>query len=299
MAADIAFCRLFLKETLLSTAFVRTMQHCHLGASNVTNLSSRSPIIEQTGAVKIITINDAPWNLMSFEFMDCLEEEVGAIEQDPSVRAVVVTGAGDENFSAGMNLKELMQGVEARGGQFAVLDQRLRVLSKIENMGKPWIATLFGFCLGGGLELPLACHFRIAAETGAEIGLPEMDLGTVPAWGGSARLPRIVGRAHALDMILRGRKISGAEAKRIGLVTELVANDKLKARAIELAEELAAMPHLAVQAMMKCIVGFETKTLEQSIADERAAIHATFDTPDRLEGFAAFAEKRKPIFNQD
>lgn len=257
-----------------------------------------SPTIERRGAVKVITINDAPWNLMSFEFMDVLEKEVEDISQDDSVRAVVITGAGDKNFSAGMNLKELMDGVEARGGQFVVLDQRLRVLSKIENMGKPWIATLYGFCLGGGLELPLACHFRIAAETGAQIGLPELDLGTVPAWGGSARLSRCVGRDHALDMILRGRKISGPEAKAIGLVTEVVPNDQIKSRALELAEELAAMPRLAVKAMMNCVVGHETKTLEESIADERAAIHSTFETADRLEGFNAFIEKRKPVFNQ-
>ncbi len=260
--------------------------------------AEQSPLIEQRGAVKIITINAPPWNLMSFAFMDTLEEEVAKIEADDGVRAVVITGAGEENFSAGMNLKELIQGVEARGGQFAVLDQRLRVISKIENMGKPWIATLFGYCLGGGLEVPLGCHFRLAAEKGAQIGLPEMDLGSVPAWGGSARLARCVGRDHALDMILRARKISGPEAKDIGLVTEVLPNDQLKSRALELAEELAAMPRLAVKAMMDCIVGHETKTLEQSIADERAAIHATFDTPDRREGFNAFVEKRKPVFNQ-
>lgn len=260
--------------------------------------TENSPLIEQRGAVKIITINAPPWNLMSFAFMDTLEEEIERIEQDDGVRAVVLTGAGDANFSAGMNLKELIAGVEARGGQFAVLDQRLRVISKIENMGKPWIATLFGYCLGGGLEVPLGCHFRLAAETGARIGLPEMDLGSVPAWGGSARLSRCVGRDHALDMILRARKISGPEAKDIGLVTEVLPNDQLKARAFELAEELASMPRLAVKAMMGCIVGHETKTLEQSIADERAAIHATFDTPDREEGFNAFVEKRKPEFNK-
>ncbi|MEM9198352.1 MAG: enoyl-CoA hydratase/isomerase family protein [Pseudomonadota bacterium] len=262
-------------------------------------MSNATITVEQIGAVKIITINDPPWNLMSFEFMDVLEREVAAIAKDDTVRAVVLTGAAERNFSAGMNLKELMAGVEARGGQFEVLDQRLRVEAAIETMRKPWIATLFGYCLGGGLELPLACHFRIAAAEGAQIGLPEMDLGSVPAWGGSARLSRCVGRDWALDMILRARKISGPEAKEIGLVTEVVPNDRLKARAMELAEELAAMPRHSVAAMMGCIVGHETKTLAESIADERAAIHATWDTADRREGFAAFVEKRKPVFNRD
>ena len=105
-----------------------------------------------------------------------------------------ITGAGDANFSVGMNLKQLPEGVRAKGSIEAVFDQRLRVLAAIENLEKPVIATLFGYCLGGGLELPLACHFRLAAAEGAKIGLPEMDLGSVPAWGGTARLTRCVGR---------------------------------------------------------------------------------------------------------
>ncbi|MDG1905039.1 MAG: enoyl-CoA hydratase-related protein [Arenicella sp.] len=111
----------------------------------------------------------------------------------------------------------------------------------------PSIATLFGYCLGGGLELPLACHFRLAADEGAQIGLPEMDLGTVPAWGGSARLPRVVGRGVALDMILRGRMISGEEALHTGLVMETCPVTKIKARAQSLGEELAKQPRLAVK----------------------------------------------------
>ena len=100
-------------------------------------------------------------------------------------------------------------------------------------MGKPWIATLFGYCLGGGLEVPLGCHFRLAAANGAQIGLPEMDIGGVPAWGGSARLTKCVGEHHAIDMILRAKKISGPEAYRIGLVHEVHPIDELKAAAIK------------------------------------------------------------------
>jgi enoyl-CoA hydratase/carnithine racemase len=168
----------------------------------------------------------------------------------------------------------------------------------IESGGTPAIATLFGFCLGGGLELPLACHFRLAADTGAQIGLPEMDLGSVPAWGGSARLPRAVGRTYALDMILRGRKIDGAEAYRIGLVTELVGLDDLKARAQALGEELAAQPRQAVKSMLEVVVGHETRTLAASMADEMAAVATNRGTADSREGMRAFMEKRKPVFNQ-
>ena len=170
--------------------------------------------VEQHGAVRLLTIDDPPWNVMSVAFMNDLEREVSAIAADDATRAVVITGSGDANFSAGMNLKEVVAILGNQAAFDELLDQRLRVLSAIENMAKPWVVTLFGHCLGGGLELPLACHFRIAAEEGAKIGLPEMDLGSVPAWGGSARLTRCVGRDHALDMILRGLKISGPRARR-------------------------------------------------------------------------------------
>ena len=248
--------------------------------------------------VATITNNDAPFNRMTLEYMDALEEALPELGADDNVRALIFTAAGEENFSVGMNLKQLGEGVEKKGSFDAVLDQRLRVLSMIENLGKPSIATLFGYCLGGGLELPLACHFRIAAAHGAKIGLPEMDLGTVPAWGGSARLPRVVGRDAAIDMILRGRVIDADEALRIGLVSETCPVGDLKKRAQELGEELAKQPRLAVKGMLDTLVGFETKTLQQSIEDERAAVHLTQGTPDANEGMLAFLEKREPKFNQ-
>ena len=248
--------------------------------------------------VATITNNDAPYNRMTLEYMDALEEALPELGADENVRALIFTAAGEENFSVGMNLKQLGEGVEKKGSFDAVLDQRLRVLSMIENLGKPSIATLFGYCLGGGLELPLACHFRIAAAQGAKIGLPEMDLGTVPAWGGSARLPRVVGRDAAIDMILRGRVIDADRALRIGLVSETCPVGDLKKQAQKLGEELAKQPRLAVKGMLDTLVGFETKTLQQSIEDERAAVHLTQGTPDANEGMLAFLEKREPKFNQ-
>jgi enoyl-CoA hydratase len=125
-----------------------------------------------------------------------------------------------------------------------------------------------------------------------------MHLGTVPAWGGSARLARCVGRNHAIDMILRAKTISGPEALRIGLVNEVWPNGELKARALALAEELAAMPRRAVKAMLRCLVGSETRTLAESLQDERHAVHETLNTPDQIEGVTAFLEKRKPVFNR-
>lgn len=256
-----------------------------------------SLVYERRAAVAVVTINDPPHNRMSFAFMNELELLVDDIATDSSVRSVVITAAGDQNFSVGMNLKELAPTLGDRRRVDEILDQRLRVLSAIENMGKPWVATLFGNCLGGGLELPLACHFRLAAEEAANIGLPELHLGSVPAWGGSARLVRAIGRDQAMNLILRAKTVSGPQAFDLGLVTEVSPNAELKQRALDLAGELAALPATAMAAMLRCLVTSGDRTLEESLRDERAAFHATLGSPDMIEGMTAFIEKRRPEFN--
>lgn len=255
-------------------------------------------LCERRDAVAVVTIDDPPYNRMSFAFMDALESLVADLAGDTGVRAIVVTGAGEQNFSVGMNLKELLGTLGDPGRVDEILDQRLRVLAAIESMDKPWVATLYGNCLGGGLELPLACHFRLAAAEGASIGLPELHLGSVPAWGGSARLARRIGRDRAVDMILRARTLSGPQALQWGLVTEVWPNAELKERAVDLAAELASLPRIAVAHMLQCLVASEHKTLEESLADERAAFHATLGSADMNEGLAAFLDKRPPVFNQ-
>lgn len=253
---------------------------------------------KRDNGVAIISTNDDPLNRMTLEYVNRLEEVIEDIASDEAIRAFVITADGTTNFSVGMNLKQLQTGIADAGGVDAFFDQRTRLISRIETMGKPSVVTLFGYCLGGGLELPLGCTFRLAAEQGAQIGLPEMDLGTTPAWGGSARLAKCVGRNHAIDMILRGKKISGPEALRIGLVNEVWPLEELKERAINLAEELAAQPRLAVRAMLESLHDSEDKTLEELLAAERAAVHLTMGSPDANEGIMAFLEKRKPVFNQ-
>ena len=253
-------------------------------------------LIGQDGGVLILSINDAPINRMTFEYMDELERVVESAAADPSVRVLLFTAVGTENFSVGMDLKQLQAGAAERGGPEAVFDQRLRVLAAIENLPKPSIATLFGYCLGGGLELPLACHFRLAAAEGSRIGLPELDLGSVPAWGGTARLTRCVGRDHALDMILQAKKISGPEALRIGLVQEVHPLDELKAAARSLADELAAMPPIAVAGVLAAVVGAGDAPLDEALAVEREAVKRTAGTKDQIEGLMAFMEKRSPVF---
>jgi len=257
-----------------------------------------SLILEIDDAVAIITINDAPYNRMSLDFMDTLEEIVSQIKKDNSIRAVVLTADGLDNFSVGMNLKQFSEGVERKGSSDALFDQRLKVIASIETMQKPWIATMFGYCLGGGLEVPLGCHFRLAADEGAQIGLPELDLGGVPAWGGSARLAKCVGENHAMDMILRSKKISGKKALEIGLVHEIWPIKELKGAALSLAHELAAQPAQAVKSMMKVLVNSNDRELEELLIEERKAVKENANTDDSREGMLSFLEKRKPIFNK-
>ena len=257
-----------------------------------------SLIYKTDDAVAILTINDFPYNRMSLNFMDELEDRVYKIAEDDSIRSVVLTAAGLDNFSVGMNLKQFAEGVERKGSSDALFDQRLRVIKTIEDMQKPWIVTLFGYCLGGGLELPLGCHFRLAADEGAHIGLPELDLGAVPAWGGSARLAKCVGENHAMDMILRSKKISGNEALAIGLVHEVWPLKELKEAALSLAHELASQPAQAVKSMMKVLVNSSDRELEDLLLEERKAVKANSETKDSKEGMLAFLEKRKPIFNK-
>jgi enoyl-CoA hydratase len=262
------------------------------------NMSSEPLIVtKRDDGVAIISTNDDPLNRMSVAYIDLLEEVVDDIAADDAVRALVITAEGTTNFSVGMNLKELGGAMRERGAD-TFFDQRLRVIDRIETMGKPSVATLFGYCLGGGLELPLGCTFRLAASEGASIGLPELDLGTTPAWGGSARLAKCIGRNHALDMILRAKKLSGPEALAIGLVNEVWPLAELKDRAVALAAELAAQPRLAVQAMLDALHDSEDRSLDELLAAERAGVHATMGTPDAAEGIAAFLEKRRPVFNQ-
>ena len=257
-----------------------------------------SLILEIDDAVAIITINDAPYNRMSLDFMDTLEEIVSQIKKDNSIRAVVLTAAGLDNFSVGMNLKQFSEGVDRKGSADALFDQRLKVIASIETMEKPWIATMFGYCLGGGLEVPLGCHFRLAADEGAQIGLPELDLGGVPAWGGSARLAKCVGENHAMDMILRSKKISGKKALEIGLVHEIWPIKELKGAALSLAHELAAQPAQAVKSMMKVLVNSNDRELDELLIEERKAVKENANTEDSKEGMLSFLEKRKPIFNK-
>ena len=252
--------------------------------------------IERDGRVLTFVNDDPPINRMTLEYIDEIEEVLEDVKNDDSVRVIVFTADGEDNFSVGMDLKQLRSSAGERGGFEAVLDQRRRVLRTLETIGKPSIVTLFGYCLGGGLELPLACTFRLAATEDAKIGLPELDLGAVPAWGGTVRLTRTVGPSRALDMMLRRRMIGGPEALEMGLVSEIHPVAELKARAHELAHQLAHGPRLAIRGVMDAVQASLDSDLDTALDVARAAVRACQGTPDSAEGARAFIEKRAPVF---
>ena len=215
--------------------------------------SSADPIlVEYAGAVATVTLNAPPHNAISMAMVDRLEELFPEFGSDRSVRAIILTGAGERSFSVGADISEFGTAI-AKMTLKGFIAQRLGLVGRVENLGKPVVCAIRGACVGGGLELALGCHFRVAAR-GARIGLPEIELGIVPAWGGTQRLTRTVGRAHALDMILRAKKIGADESLRIGLVHEICEPGELLERAGALAGELAEKPPLAVAGILKAVI---------------------------------------------
>jgi enoyl-CoA hydratase len=262
--------------------------------SSAKSESDSAVLIERSGAVARVVLNDPPHNRLSMAMVDRLEELVPELAADRALRAVVITGAGERTFSVGADIREFGKAAMEMGMR-AFIEQRLRVLAAIENLPKPVVCAIRGPCVGGGLELALSCHFRIAAE-GARIGLPEIELGIAPAWGGTQRLTRTVGRAHALDMILRARKIGAEEACRIGLVHQVCAPEDLLDRANALADELAEKPPLAVAGILEAVIRGGELSLEEGLALEYQAVERTSGSKDTIEGVRAFFEKRKPVF---
>jgi enoyl-CoA hydratase len=225
--------------------------------------------------------------------MDELRRTILALKHDESVRAVIITGAGEKSFIAGADINELAVQTPAGGRAHALRGQHLFDL--IENMGKPVIAAINGYALGGGCELAMACTLRIAADT-ARLGQPEVNLGIIPGYGGTQRLARLVGKGAAFDLLLSGRHVTADEALRIGLVNRVVPASELMTAARQLAAELAEKAPMAVQYIIEAV----NRGLEISF-DKGQFLEATLfglvaSTDDMREGTAAFLEKRKAVF---
>lgn len=242
-------------------------------------------------AVLSVTIDRPPVNALSIR---ALEELTTVFEHEAAredVRAVVVTGAG-RAFSAGADVASLAEHDPADGAHPSV---RLAndLFNLIEAYPKAVVAAVNGACLGGGNELAMACDFRLASEE-ASFGQPEIKLGLVPGWGGLQRLPRLVGRGRALDLLLTGRTVSAREALGMGLAHEVVAHDRLPERATELARQLGAMAPLALAATKERVARGQGERQGQAIRDDEWTFGELLESEDAREGIAAFFEKREP-----
>ena len=251
-------------------------------------------IVERDGAVAVLTINrPKSLNALNSQTMDELRRAVLDVKHDAAVRVVIITGSGEKSFVAGADINELAVQMPTQGKEHALKGQH--VFDLIENMGKPVIAAINGFALGGGCELAMACTLRLAADS-ARLGQPEINLGIIPGYAGTQRLARLVGKGIALDLLLTGRQIKADEALQIGLVNKVVPAAELMTEAKKLAGDLATRAPIAMQYIIEAV----NRGLEVSF-DKGQFLEATLfglvaSTEDMREGTRAFLEKRKADF---
>jgi enoyl-CoA hydratase len=257
-------------------------------------MPSDSLTIDVDGPVAVVTINRPQVrNALDAATIDALRQAALQVKQDEQVRSVVVTGAGDRAFVAGADIGELSGLSAADARAYALAGQH--VFDLIEQLGKPVIAAVNGRALGGGCELALACHLRIAADTAA-FGQPEVKLGLIPGFGGTQRLPRLIGKGRALEMLLTGREVGAEEALRIGMVHRVVPAAELMAAARAWALELAALPPLALSNVLAAVNRGLDAAFSEAAFLEAALFGSVVTSEDAREGTRAFLEKRRPAF---
>ncbi|MDK9717330.1 MAG: enoyl-CoA hydratase-related protein [Trichlorobacter sp.] len=252
-------------------------------------------LVEITDGSATITVNrPSSMNSMTLATLQELDRVVRELSGSTEVRAVIITGAGEKAFIAGGDISMLknLSPVEAR--ELALLAHG--ICSAIEQSPKPFIAAVNGYALGGGCELAMSCDIRIAAEH-ARFGQPEINIGTLPGFGGSQRLPRLVGKGRALEMILTGDMIDAQEAWRIGLVNKVVPQAELMNAARSLATKLAAKSQMALKLCKEVVVNGLEMDLKRACIYEADLFALSFATVDQQEGMTAFLEKRAPVFS--
>lgn len=258
-------------------------------------MSDALVLVERHGATATITINrPSSLNTLTAATLDALEDAARDLAADAPIRAIIVTGAGDRAFVAGADINELNALADSDAAE-AFGRRADRVFQLLDTMPKATIAAVNGFALGGGCELAMACDIRIAANT-AKLGQPEVNYGILAGWGGTQRLPRLVGKGMAKYLLFTGQIITAEEALRIGLVERVVPAAELQTEARALADLIATKGPVAI-ARTKAAVNLALDTpLEDGLAAESAEFGATFDTSDRKEGTSAFLEKRPARF---
>src|SRR3954466_10252140 len=251
-------------------------------------------LIARDGGVAVLTVNRPKvLNALNTQTLDELRRAILELKHDEAVRVVILTGAGEKSFIAGADINELATQTPAGGREHAIRGQH--VLDLIEHMGKPVVAAINGFALGGGCELAMACTLRIAADT-AKLGQPEINLGIIPGYAGTQRLARLVGRGRALEMLLTGDHITAHEAHRLGLVNRVVAAGDVLPQAKALAASLAAKGPIAIRYILDAVHKGLEMPFPQAQVFEATLFGLVASTDDMHEGTRAFLDKRKPAF---
>lgn len=245
--------------------------------------------IDERGIATVTINRPKKLNALNDEVLNELADVFKAIQVNDDVKGVIVTGAGDKAFVAGADIKELRE-LDNRSGRMAS-QKGQQIFQLIEDTRKPVIAAVNGFALGGGAELAMACHLRIAGEN-AVFGLPEVGLGLIPGYGGTQRLPELVGKARALEMILTGKQISADEAKQLGLVNEV--SESPEDASVELLQTILKKGPIAIREAIKAVYHSGNRSGYQIEADIFGQL---CETDDFIEGTSAFLEKRKPEFS--
>jgi len=245
----------------------------------------------RTGIVKINRPDKR--NALNRETLDELFTLFSSIQNDNNISVIIITGEGDKAFVAGADISELVKLEADKGKDYALYGQK--VFDLIENLGKPVIAAVNGFALGGGCELALACHIRIASSN-ARFSQPEINLGVIPGYGGTQRLTRLVNSGRAAEIILTGDMINAEEAYKIGLVNKVYPPDELMIKAVELADKICSKGQTAVRASVKAIVAASENFRAGGLLYEAELFGECCRTDDFKEGASAFLEKRKPDF---
>jgi len=249
--------------------------------------------------IALLTIDHPPVNSFNKQVVTELGEAVDELLADDEVKAIVITGGGTRAFVAGADIPEIKELLEDAEGGYdearAFIERGQATHLKIEQADKPIIAAINGFCLGGGLELAMSCHMRICSDR-ARLGQPEINLGLIPGWGGTQRLPRLAGKAKAMEMILTGDQITAQEAYRIGLVNKVVPAGAVLKEARGLARKIVSKSKFPIAASLKAVTEGLKETIEEGLEIEKEQFVGLADTEDIREGVSAFLEKRQPEF---
>jgi enoyl-CoA hydratase/carnithine racemase len=248
--------------------------------------------VEQQERVALVTLDNPPVNALSARLLEELEAELVRLDADDSTSAIVIRGAGDRAFVAGADIKEFPSLRESAAGDGSPRGIQ-KVGARMERMRTPIVAAIHGYCLGGGLELAMACDIRVAAED-AQLGQPEIKLGLIPGGGGTQRLPRLVGHGRALLLNLTGDPISGAQAYEWGLVERAVPVEELLAAALAIARTIAERSPHAVGVVKELAAATRGRPLDEGLQREAEAFLRCLQSDDGAEGVAAFVEKREP-----